>query len=98
MVLGKIGSTLRKAARIACLTMGVLALLFVSDSVRAQTMLQGLDLTSPAMTEAEMSREDVEAALAAAETPLDLTGKRLNGLDLSGLDLSGVILRSGTSE
>jgi uncharacterized protein YjbI with pentapeptide repeats len=60
----------------------------------AQDMLKDVDLSSPEMTEAEMTREELETALDAADEPIDLTGKRLNGLDLSDLDLSGVILRS----
>ena len=39
-------------------------------------MLKGLDLASPAMTEAEMTRDELEAALKQTSTePLDLTGK-----------------------
>ena len=52
----------------------------------------GVDLNSPEMTMAEMSREDV-SALIAGGAPVDLTGKRLSGVDLSGLDLTGAILR-----
>ena len=64
------------------------------DGASAQDLLKGLDLDSPAMTEADMTREELGAALDEADQPLDLTGRRLNGLDLSELDLSGVILRS----
>jgi len=61
----------------------------------AQDMMRNLDLSSPAMTEAEMTREALAAMLEAAPEgqPLDLTGKRLNGLDLSGLDFRGATLR-----
>lgn len=62
--------------------------------ILAQDMLKDLDLSSPAMTEADMTREELETALEEADEPLDLTGKRLNGLDLSDLDLTGVILRA----
>ena len=62
---------------------------------RAQDMMRYLDLTSPDMVSAEMTRADVEAALASHQT--DFTGKRLSGLDLSGLDLSGVGLRAHVS-
>ena len=58
----------------------------------AQDMMRYLDLTSPDMVSAEMTRADVEAALASHQT--DFTGKRLSGLDLSELDLSGVGLRA----
>ncbi|MEO1160237.1 MAG: hypothetical protein AAFW74_07235 [Pseudomonadota bacterium] len=52
----------------------------------AQSPLQHVDLTSPDMTQAEMTREDVMAALASAssEQPADFTRRRLSGLDLSG--------------
>ena len=45
--------------------------------------MRHLDLASPDMVSAEMTRADVEAALASHQT--DFTGKRLSGLDLSGL-------------
>jgi hypothetical protein len=53
----------------------------------AQDMLRYVDLTSPAMTTAEMTRADVEGTIAkaSASAPADFSGKRLNGLDLSGL-------------
>ena len=62
---------------------------------RAQDMMRYLDLTSPDMVSAEMTRADVEAALASHQT--DFTGKRLSGLlaaqmqraKLDGADLSG---------
>ena len=55
----------------------------------AQDMLRFLDLKSDDFTKAEMTRTEIEAALAAAgpATLLDLSGRRLNGLDLSGMDL-----------
>jgi hypothetical protein len=57
-------------------------------------MMQHVDLSSPKMSEAEMSRAEVVALLAAAtpEQPAQLADKGLNGLDLSGLDLSGADL------
>src|SRR5215470_8483236 len=62
----------------------------------AQDMMRHVDLSSPDMVAAEMTRAEVETVLAAAtaEKPADFTGKRLSGLDLSGLDLSGAILRA----
>jgi uncharacterized protein YjbI with pentapeptide repeats len=60
--------------------------------VRAQDTLRHVDLASPDMVSAEMTRADVEAALASHQP--DFTGKKLSGLDLSGLDLSGVDLRA----
>jgi uncharacterized protein YjbI with pentapeptide repeats len=61
----------------------------------AQTgMMSHVDLTSPKMSEAELSRADVIAMLEAAtpDQPADLSNKGLNGLDLSNLDLSGADL------
>ncbi len=54
---------------------------------RAQELPQGVDLTSPAMTEAELTREEVASRLDAAsrESPADFTGVRLSGLG-SGRD------------
>jgi hypothetical protein len=46
-------------------------------AARAQDMMRHLDLTSPDMVSAEMTRADVEAALASHQT--DFTGKRLSG-------------------
>ncbi len=62
----------------------------------AQDAMRGLDLTSPDMTTAEMSRAQVEAALKVPPGGhgADVTGKRLSGLDLSGLDFSGANLRA----
>lgn len=58
----------------------------------AQSVTAGVDLTSPAMTEAEMTRAEVEAMIARSD--LDFTRKLMNGLDLSGLDLSNAVLRA----
>ncbi len=73
-----------------------LLLLLPIGGAEAQNALAGVDLDSPMMTEAEMTREDVAALLAAAtpNQPADLGKKRLNRLDLSGLDFSGANLRS----
>ena len=55
----------------------------------AEDLLQYLDLKSDQFTKADMTREDVAAAIASAGgSVVDLSGKRLNNLDLSGLDLS----------
>ena len=70
------------------LTKGLLALAIAAALVlpaQAQDPMRGLDLTSPDMTTAEMTRAQVEAALKGAPGGhgADLTGKRLSGLDLS---------------
>ena len=68
----------------------------LAGEAAAQDMLRHVDLSSPQMTEAEMTRDEVLAALAAAspERPADLGGKRLSGLDLSGIDFGGASLRA----
>ena len=61
----------------------------------AQDMLRYLDLKSDDFTKAEMTRAEIEAALASDPDKLvDLSGKRLNGIDLSGLDLRRVKFQS----
>ncbi len=62
----------------------------------AQSAMSGVDMASPRMTEAEVSRDDVIASLEAATTekPADFTRMRLNGLDLSNLDFTGAIFRA----
>ncbi len=88
-------------SRMSCKSLSLMSLLMAiwlghSSNVPAQDMMKDLDLNSPAMIEAEMSRGQVIEQLDAnaGGEPLDLTGKRLNGLDLSELDLSGVVLRA----
>src|SRR5215831_18142220 len=73
-----------------------LGLTLVAFAASAQDMMRDVDLTSPAMVSAEMTRPEVEAVLAkaSATAPADFTGKRLSGLNLSGLDLSGAIFRA----
>jgi len=62
----------------------------------AQDMMRYVDLSSPDMVSAEMTRGEVEAVLtmATVAAPADFTGKRLSGLDLSGLNLSSAIFRA----
>jgi len=59
----------------------------------SQSVMSGVDLSSPAYSTAEMSRTDIEKLLASGHRP-DLSMKSLNGLDLSGLDLTGVSFRA----
>ena len=61
-----------------------------------QDMMRNLDFTSPAFTEAELTREDVIERLkhSTQSEPADFTGKSLNRIDLSDLDLSNAIFRS----
>src|SRR5262245_1361315 len=57
----------------------------IATPAAAQDMLRYLDLKSEEFSKADLSRAEVEAALAAAGPTgvVDLTGRRLNGLDLS---------------
>src|SRR5687768_6708210 len=76
----------------------VLSVAFIGLPARgslAQGMMSHVDFDSPRMSEAELTREQVEALLAEAgpDRPADLADKSLNGLDLSGLDLTGADLR-----
>ena len=75
----------------AALSLGLIAI-----TAMAQDTMRGVDLSSPDMVSAEMTRGDIEAALTTATVaaPADFTGKRLSSLDLSGLDLSGAIFRA----
>ena len=74
----------------AALSLGLLTV-----TATAQDMMRGVDLSSPDMVSAEMTRTQVEAAIATATAaPADFTGKRLSNLDLSGLDLSRAIFRA----
>ena len=88
----------RSTARAACAGALIVAILVAPgpDAALAQDMIQYLDLKSDDFTKADMTRGDIEAALAAAGPSgiVDLTGKRLNGLDLSGLDLRRVRLQA----
>jgi uncharacterized protein YjbI with pentapeptide repeats len=73
----------------------MLLLLCGATRTLAQDMT-GLDTTSDAFTKAEMTRLEIESAIAKLPVggTLDLSGKSLNGLDLSGLDLRHVKLQS----
>ena len=81
--------TLRSTVLIAILACSAAA-------AEAQDMTQYLDLNSEEFTRADMTRADIEAAIAKLETGavVDLSGKRLNKLDLSGMDLRRVKLQS----
>ena len=84
--------TMKRAMGTAMLCFGLAA----TAAALAQDMMRYIDLSSPEMTSAEMTRGDVETALnmATGAAPADFTGKRLSGLDLSGLNLSGAVLRA----
>ncbi|HTO78209.1 MAG TPA: pentapeptide repeat-containing protein [Methylocystis sp.] len=74
----------------------ILSLFVATAPSRAQEMLRGVDLAQPAYSQAELTREAIEAALKArkSDAPLDLSDRSLNGLDLSGLDLSNANLHA----
>lgn len=92
------GSVVMRRDTRARLIAGFSAMLLMAIPLfsRAQELMRHLNLASPEMSQAEMSREDFERKLklATADKPADFTGKRLNGLDLSGFDLSNVIFRA----
>src|SRR5437660_11889518 len=83
---------MKRAMGTAMLCFGLAA----TTAALAQDMMRYIDLSSPEMTSAEMTRGDVETALnkATGAPPADFTGKRLSGLDLCGLNLSAAILRA----
>ena len=74
--------------RAVALVVGLLGLTFAAP-LPAQDMLDMVDLKSDSFTKAEMTRADIEAALAklGPDEKLDLFAKALNGLDLSKMDL-----------
>jgi uncharacterized protein YjbI with pentapeptide repeats/rhodanese-related sulfurtransferase len=74
---------------------GGLALTLAVAPVRAQGLMDSVDMTSADMTEAEITAPEVASLIAGAESgsPPDLTSRRLSGLDLSGLDFKGADLR-----
>ncbi len=84
----------RSGAAALTLTLALFAPLFAP--ALAQDMLRGVDLTLPAYSRSDYSREEIVALLKAQkpDAPLDLSGKSLNGADLSGLDFSHVNLRA----
>ncbi len=64
---------MKRALGGAALSLGLLAV-----TAMAQDMMRGVDLSSPDMVSAEMTRAEVEAALimASGAAPADFTGKR----------------------
>lgn len=74
----------------------IILALIPTHHAAAQSAMSGVALDSPAMTEAEMTRDEVVAAVKAASpgNPVDLSRRKLNGLDLRGIDFSGAILRA----
>jgi len=76
------------AALLVFLWVGVPAMSYGQD------MLDHVDMNSAQMTQAEMTREELIAFLAAAgEVPVDLTSKRLSGLDLREVDFKAADMR-----
>ncbi len=72
------------------------AILLTPIHAVAQSPFAGVDMSLPKMTEAKLTRAEVQEHLAAAtaDSPADFTRQWLNGLDLSGLDFTGAILRA----
>jgi uncharacterized protein YjbI with pentapeptide repeats len=97
------GRTAMKATRrgpiaSAAIRLGTAALVAAAPAMsRAQEMLKGVDLSQPAYSASDFSREEIVTALKSRKdnaAPLDFSGKSLNGADLSGLDLSNVNFRA----
>jgi uncharacterized protein YjbI with pentapeptide repeats len=80
------------AKNAVCLAAWLCMQVVLAHAVAAQDMLRHLDLSSPKYTQSDLTRADMEAAVAAQK--LDFSEKSLNGLDLSGLDLSGANFRA----
>jgi uncharacterized protein YjbI with pentapeptide repeats len=81
--------------RFSPLLVGSALLLCSPYSLLGQDVMDHVDLTTPDMAEAEMSRDELLALLsnAAPDERVDLTSKRLSGLDLSEVDFRGANLR-----
>lgn len=93
----QVNGAVTPAVALAFSLLGAVGSLIVSNApVRAQDMTRYLDLSSDEFTKADMTRADIEQALAALPSgkTLDLSGKRLNTLDLSGMDLTRTKLQS----
>ena len=89
----RLDGALRKAGldKMACAAVVLWALIINSDSL-GQVLLRHVDLASPEMTTAEMTRADVRMLIEKG-SPVDLSDRRLSGLDLSELNLRGANLR-----
>ena len=70
--------------------------LLAPSYLAAQSHLAGVDMSLPKMTEATLTRAEVQERLISAtpDAPADFTRHWLNGLDLSGLNFDGAILRA----
>ena len=84
------------ARLIAIVVIAIVGLPAGNGSAFAQSMLDQVDLSSPAMTTAEIDRAGLIARIAAAPPgrPADLTGLKLSGLDLGGIDFRRAVLRN----
>lgn len=89
----RLDGALRKAEldKMACAAVVLWALIINSNSF-GQDLLRHVDLASPEMTTAEMTRADVRLLIEKG-SPVDLSDRRLSGLDLSELNLRGANLR-----
>jgi uncharacterized protein YjbI with pentapeptide repeats len=67
--------------------------LIVSSGSLGQDMMRHVDLASPEMTQAEVTRADVEILIQNG-APVDLSNRRLSGLDLSDLNLKAANLQA----
>jgi uncharacterized protein YjbI with pentapeptide repeats len=82
----------RMSRRQACAALaGLFGGLSFAPRLAAQMAPTDEELKSPAFTEAEMQRVDIEKMV--KDRRLKLAGKNLNGLDLSGIDFTGADFR-----
>lgn len=74
---------------------GAVALMLAAGPVRAQGLMDSVDMTSADMTQAELTVQEVVALIESTPpgTKPDLARRRLSGLDLSGVDFKGADLR-----
>ena len=80
---------------VICALLGCAILFWPLDRASGQDPMDHVDLTSDAMTKAELTRQELLAILSRATVDgrVDLTSKRLSGLDLQNVDFKGANLR-----
>lgn len=80
---------------VVCSVITAATLLVQPNRVAGQDVMDHVDMSSPEMTESELTREELLTMLAraSADEPIDLSSKRLSGLDLSNIDFKAANLR-----
>ena len=86
---------MKKVKPIHSIALGLMIAVGSAVPTKAQDMLQYIDLNSDEFTKSDMTRAEIEVAIAAKGAGVvNLFGKRLNGLDLSALDLRKAVLKA----